>query len=241
MKREALSQSADTAVPVETPEGIRYFLYPAGPLIRACARGIDYICQLVLLFAFSFLFVLVFRGSAGIWVFLLARFVLDWLYQALWEFFGNGQSPGKRLVGIRVVQDNGSPPGAGAALMRNLLSFADTFLGLFIIAFVSISFSRGFRRLGDWAAGTMVVHTGKSRAMERREPLEWLAEFAPAHNAPPLGWEEKQGLLMFAQRYPRLGPARAGEIARPFAEALDIEDQDAAALLGIARNFEGIE
>jgi uncharacterized RDD family membrane protein YckC len=235
------TEKNDTSIPVETPEGILYFLYPAGPLIRACAYGIDLICQWVLLLILV-IFLHVLLGTVGAWIILIMQFVMNWFYQALWEYFGNGQTPGKRLLGIRVVMENGSPLSPGAALMRNLLSFADTFLGLFLIAFVSMTTSEGFRRLGDWAAGTLVIHSWKSRAPEWRESLEWLSKFSPI-NAGALSYEEKQGILMFARRYAKLGPARAAEIARPLAEALGIaEGADAAGcLLGMARNFAGIQ
>ncbi|MDR2768133.1 MAG: RDD family protein [Treponema sp.] len=262
-------EKTDTSISVETPEGILYSLYPAGPLIRACAYGIDVICQWVLILGFSIAYRVILEEAAGIWVLLLVQFVMNWFYQALWEYFGGGQTPGKRLLGIRVVMENGSPLSPGAALMRNLLSFADTFLGLYLIAFVSMAASDGFRRLGDWAAGTLVIHTWKSRAPERRESLDWLAKLVPVNAGQLLSYEEKQGILMFARRYAHLGPARAGEIARVLAEALgfterpDAEAADyakaaagevsaanspaaagtgaAAYLLGMARNFAGIQ
>jgi hypothetical protein len=147
-------------------------------------------------------------------------------------------------MGIRVVRDDGSPVNPGASFLRNLLRFADTFLFLFPIAFISMAASRGFRRLGDWAAGTLVVYTPKALALPRHSGGLRLAEFSPLLPPVRISHEEKQAVLMFARRYPLLGAARAEEIARPYVlalgAALGAEVPSAAGyLLGIARKIAG--
>ncbi|MDR2072241.1 MAG: RDD family protein [Spirochaetaceae bacterium] len=209
-----------TAFRVQTPEGIEYLLYPAGLLIRAMAYGIDQIfLGLILLGVFS-LNMAVFSHILGKWFIMLIYFVLNWFFHVFWELFFRGQSLGKKIMGIRVVRSDGFPVDPGSSLIRNLLRFVDSFMGLFIIGFISMAASPGFRRLGDWAGGTLVVHTPQSQAPERRSPMSWLGEFSPVVPRRPLSYAEKQGILMFARRYPLLGPRRAEEIARPLASFL---------------------
>jgi uncharacterized RDD family membrane protein YckC len=229
----------DSALSVQTPEGIEFLLYPAGLPIRACAYAIDMLLQWTLIIILWITTILLGQNT-GMWFLLILIFALDWLYHAFWEVFARGQSLGKRIMGIRVVRSDGSPVNAGASFLRNLLRFADTFMFLYLIAFVCISASRGFRRLGDWAADTLVVYTAHALAASSvkrgRGPAETDA-FAPSR---PLSYEEKQAILMFARRYPLLGKERADEIARDYARSLGNDTiSDSAYLLGLARKIEG--
>jgi uncharacterized RDD family membrane protein YckC len=156
----------------------------------------------------------------GNWFIQLLYFVLNWFFHVFWELFFRGQSLGKKIMGIRVVRSDGFPVDPGSSLIRNLLRFVDTFMGLFIIGFTFMAASPGFRRLGDWAGGTLVVHTLQSQAPERRGPMSGLNKFAPVVPRRLLSYAEKQGILMFARRYPLLERRRAEEIARPLASFL---------------------
>ena len=252
----------DSVLTVQTPEGIEFVLYPAGVPIRICAWVIDCFIQGLIVFA-----ILITAGVLskvlGIWFLLILIFALDWFYHAAFEVFCRGQSPGKRFMGIRVVLRDGSPVNPGAAFLRNLLRFADSFMFLYLIALISMLVSPGFRRLGDWAADTLVVYTASARIPGRlsapvlRQP-PWLDSFPALSASRPLGYEEKQALLSFARRYPLLGKARADEIAgiwagrllsagpaagAPVKEAGSLasgaEASGSAILLGIARSLGG--
>ncbi|MDR1443601.1 MAG: RDD family protein [Treponema sp.] len=244
------AESVDSTISVETPEGIEFVLFPAGPAIRACAWGIDQAIQWMLIIAI-FTVSGFFENAGGGWMLLLMLFGIEWFYHILWENFGGGQSPGKRLLGIRVVRGNGSPVNPGASFLRNLLRFADTFLFLCPIALVTMLLSQGYRRLGDWAADTLVVYTARSLPGQgpagRGAPAssaETSAAGADAAVPASLSGEEKQGILMFARRYTLLGRARAGEIALPYVKALrgadELPPEDAADyLLGIGQRISG--
>jgi uncharacterized RDD family membrane protein YckC len=242
------SSAQDTSLCVQTPEGIEYVLYPAGLLIRVCAYSIDSAFQWLILLGFSIVYYSVLGEAVGIWLVLLVRFALDWFYHVFWEVFFRGQSLGKRFLGLRVVRSDGSPVDPGSSLIRNLLRFADSFLGLYLAAFLTITLNRGFRRPGDWAANTLVIYTWQAQAPSWRDPMIWLNTVPPVIPDRSLTFEEKQGILVFAQRYPLLGPARANEIARPLAASLrnsppesspENPAGDAVYLLGIARTFAG--
>jgi hypothetical protein len=110
-----------------------------------------------------------------------------------------------------------------------------------LVALLCISFSTGFRRIGDWASDTLVVYSGSHEAFRRS--LAWMAAFPVVNPPRELSGEEKQAILMFAHRYPLMGPARAEEIARDYAAVLrgEAEGSSGAAdyLLGIAHKLAG--
>jgi len=93
-------------------------------------------------------------GSA---VFILLLFLIWWIYFPLFETIWNGQTPGKRVAGTRVLRDGGFPLDFRGALIRNLVRVADFFPGLYGIGCAFILFHPQCKRLGDLAAGTIVV------------------------------------------------------------------------------------
>jgi uncharacterized RDD family membrane protein YckC len=239
----------DSSLGRQTPEGIEFVLFPAGIPIRACAWGIDSLIKGVVFMCLLLLVNILLNRVLGVWLYLVLNFVLDWFYYMSFELFWNGQSPGKRIMGIRVVMSDGSPVNPGASFLRNLLRFADGFLYLYLIAFISMAASPGFRRFGDWAGDTLVIYTAQSRLPGRFTPrsIPWLAGIPAIIPARPLSYEEKQGLLMFARRYPLLGRERADEIAHPWTAELrghdpldSTEVPDSAYLLGITRTISGV-
>jgi uncharacterized RDD family membrane protein YckC len=245
---------ADSILPVTTPEGVEFALFPAGLPARSCAYAIDQIIQWVLLTVLVSIF-LYLGQFGGIWIFLLLYFLIDWFYHFLFEVFLRGSSPGKKIMGIRVVRGDGSPVNPGASFLRNLLRFADTFLFLYLIAFISMAVSKGFRRIGDWAADTVVVYTAKTLAAPRLPAsggVNWLESFDPVVSPRPLSFDEKQAVVMFARRFPLLGEDRADEIAMTFVKSLmaggpaagnnNMSGKGSAAryILGLARTIGGV-
>jgi len=247
--------AADSVMGVQTPEGIEYTLYPAGFLIRACAWAIDSLFQSVLWLTLI-IGIGIIGDAMGIWISLILAFVIDWFYHTAFEVFNRGQSPGKRIMGIRVLRGDGSPVNPGASFIRNLLRFADTFMFLYMIALISMLVSRGSRRFGDLAADTLVVYTGAARSPGRftspalrRPGMPWLAEAPEISGIRRLNYEEKQAIMSFARRYPILGKARSDEIAGIWAEKLRLEPEETESaergvspsdtLLGIARSLGG--
>jgi uncharacterized RDD family membrane protein YckC len=250
---------ADSILGVQTPEGVEFALFPAGLPVRACAYVIDKAIQWV--FNIGLFIIMEFIGEdAGIWIILLLLFCVDWFYHVISEVFLRGQSPGKKIMGIRVVGNDGSPVGGGASFLRNLLRFADTFMFLYPIALICMSANRAYRRIGDWAAGTLVVYTSHSLAPPPQRPGghslsdAWFRNLDPVIPPRPLSGEEKEALMAFVRRYPLLGEARADEIARPFAAFLEgsenrnsadgvsrfeVPGSAAAFLLGITRGAAG--
>lgn len=240
-------RQTDTSIIVQTPEGIEFSLYPAGMLIRACSYMIDFVIQGLLFIIPLFLFIDIVIELFGTWLMLLYFFLLNWFYHVFCEVCFKGQSAGKKIMGIRVVRSNGSPINPGASFIRNLLRFADTFMGFYIIAFSCMTLCPGFRRIGDLAADTLVVYTLNSLSPTRKSSIMWLHKYEKIVPPRKLSNSEKQNIILFAKRYPVLGEVRANEIAKKYAE--DLNDQIdktvgtglsySAYLLGIARTLSG--
>jgi uncharacterized RDD family membrane protein YckC len=240
--------SFDSSLEALTPEGVAFLLSPAGFPARTLAYVIDKITQWLIILA-GYLILISFRKILGMWLMLILNFCVDWFYHVICELAFHGQSPGKRAAGIRVVNSDGSPVDPASSFLRNLLRFADTFFFLFPVAFVTMLASPGFRRIGDWAAGTLVVYTqivtlaNKTKHSAAASSFKnLLLKYEPINVPQTLSQAEKQLILNFARRYPLLGEARANEIAAYYAPSIREEQTDvtdAEYLLGIAAKLAG--
>lgn len=195
----------DTRVWVETPEGIDLSLRPASPIARALAWLIDGAIRVLLYLVASL--VASIAGAAGIGLSLLLLFLLWWVYPIAFEQFAAGATPGKRALGLKVVQLDGTPVSPGASVIRNLLRAVDGLpLGYALGLTICLCQPR-FQRLGDLAAGTLVVYT------ERRAPLASTHEREPLAPPAPLQFDEQQAVVDLSARATTLGTARAAELA----------------------------
>jgi uncharacterized RDD family membrane protein YckC len=100
-------------------------------------------------------------GSATAWVaaiFGVISFVFYSGYYVLFDLFWNGQSPGKRRVGIRVIRTDGTPITISESLIRNLVRIVDFLPAMYGVGVIAMFIDKQSRRLGDLAAGTLVVH-----------------------------------------------------------------------------------
>jgi uncharacterized RDD family membrane protein YckC len=224
----------DTTRRVATPEGIELTLHLAGPVPRALAWAIDFFLRLALV-----LLVMVLvspLGRAGVGVIFLAAFFVEWLLPAFFEATWNGQTPGKRALRLRVLNDDGSPVRWPAALSRNLLRAADFLPVLYGVGLSAMLANRDFKRLGDLAAGTVVVY--------EQEKVSPTTGFVPAPAvAPPfaLSLEEQRALLELAERSGGLTRERLEELAALPKPLVGGESGAAAAerLLGMATYISG--
>jgi uncharacterized RDD family membrane protein YckC len=85
-------------------------------------------------------------------------FAIYWGYFAFFESIWSGQTPGKRYAGIRVIKDSGRPINTFEAIGRNLMRAVDGLPGVYGVGLVCMMCNRQSRRLGDFVAGTVVVH-----------------------------------------------------------------------------------
>ena len=195
----------DTIHTAETPEGITLSLRPAGIVARGQAYLIDLAIRACLFIAVAVTVGLM--GKAGAALFLLAYFGLEWFYPVVFELTRAAATPGKRVMGLRVVMDSGLPVTPAASLTRNLLRAADFMPALFGAGLVSMLWRRDSKRLGDLAAGTLVVF---SEAVKLHGEVPVAPPLAPAR---PLSALEQASVLAWAGRATRLTPERLGELA----------------------------
>lgn len=200
-----MTPALDTVRPVATPEGVELELRLAGPVSRAYAWVIDFILRLVALFV-AWLILLP-LGGIGAGALLILAFLLEWLVPAACEVWFEGATPGKKLLELQVVHDDGTPVAWGPALVRNLLRAVD-FLPLFYgIGLISVLVNHDFKRLGDLVAGTVVVY----RESARRHAA--VPEAEPEPPAIPLTLAESRAVVALAERVATLTPERAAELA----------------------------
>jgi uncharacterized RDD family membrane protein YckC len=164
---EIMTDSFDQ-LKIDTPEQIALELPLAGIGSRFLAIAIDTLLQGAIAFLVVILcFVILGGGLARIsflprmlgpalGVFIL--FAIYWGYFAIFESLWNGQTPGKRLAGIRVIKESGRPINAFEAMGRNFLRVVDFMPGFYGVGLVCMMCNRQSRRLGDFVAGTVVVH-----------------------------------------------------------------------------------
>ncbi|MFB3812577.1 MAG: RDD family protein [Terriglobales bacterium] len=92
---------------------------------------------------------------------ILFLFCLYWGYYAFFEAIWKGQTPGKRYTQVRVIKDNGRPITPFEAIARNLVRIIDQFPGIYAVGVITMLLNERSRRLGDYVAGTVVVHEKK--------------------------------------------------------------------------------
>jgi uncharacterized RDD family membrane protein YckC len=195
----------DSVVAAETPEGILLELRPAGIIPRFYAFALDWLIRLVILYAAGIAAALM--SGLGIAFWFILFFALEWLYPVVFELTPSGATPGKRTFRLKVVMDNGLPITAAAAVTRNVLRAADFLPFVYGFAIVSMLLRRDCKRLGDLAAGTLVVY---DRRDVSPSPGDLVEPIAPAV---PLAPADQAAVIALAARAPRLTPDRLDELA----------------------------
>jgi uncharacterized RDD family membrane protein YckC len=149
----------DDRVTIATPEGVDLELTLAGVGSRFVSALVDLMLQIALLVGVGGVGAAVgaFGNGYGSVVVLLASFLVFAAYDVLFEVFAAGRTPGKRLNGLRVVRVDGSPVTFFTSAIRNVLRLVDILPGMYLVGIVTILVTRRNQRLGDVAAGTLVV------------------------------------------------------------------------------------
>ncbi|QEH33510.1 RDD family protein [Aquisphaera giovannonii] len=214
--------SLDGTVVLETPERIAFSFPLAGPFRRLPAYLID-VCILGVLVLAALVFSVSLAGPSGLGLGLVLFFLFSWGYGAFFEGLFNGRTPGKHALGLRVVSEHGVPVRGPQAVLRNLIGSVDGPVPFaFLLGLTSMFVSPKFQRLGDLAAGTMVIveerrpRIGLIR-IDEQAVLE-LAARLPARIA--AGPSLSLALSDYASRRLRFGDARREEIAEPLARPL---------------------
>lgn len=212
-----MSAQIDTVHEIDTPEHLAFRARIAGPSRRLFAWLLDLVAQAVIA---MLLMTLVTSVSAvgpsglgqGLTLFLV--FVLQWFYFTIAETLTGGRSLGKIAFKLRVVRPNGLPITWRESILRNFLRAADHGVSPTLLLFgpVVMMFDKSFRRLGDMAAGTIVVVEESTRvrsAPEIAADPELVAELPVVL---PLDHDDLEALELFVNRE-RMSDARRDELA----------------------------
>jgi uncharacterized RDD family membrane protein YckC len=199
---------------------------------RAAAWAIDFAIRVGVLWMLSI--GLVALGDAGVGVFLILLFCGFWLYPILFEVLRDGQTPGKKALGLRVVNANGTPVGWVPSVVRNLMRAFDMLPLLYCFGLVAGLVDPRSRRLGDMAAGTLVIHVDKPQGHAN-------APAVPAVQPPfVLPAQEQAAIVAFAERARQLTPERQQELANLLPQLTQARGAVAVQrLLGLANSFLG--
>lgn len=219
---------------IETPEQVALQFPIAGIGSRFVAVLVDHFIQAgaVIVLALIVFAVSAAQGPAGMqklsgkWFlagYIFVSFLLFWGYFTLFEALWQGQTPGKRMMHLRVIKDAGRQITLFEALARNLLRVVDYLPGMYLAGIITMLCNKRNKRLGDLAAGTLVVH-------ERAEmqPLLWTGTAASSPYAPePSAAAEP---LFAADAIARLSAQDLVIIEAFFARALDLPLETRAAM-----------
>lgn len=238
----------DRTLDVRTPESIAFSYELAGLGSRFLAVGIDLLLQIAVI-------VLIFWGivaaashiaqpahrlpdnvatNVGVAIVLVVIFAVFFGYFIVFEAFWNGQTPGKRALGIRVVRDGGYPVDFGAALVRNLVRVGEMTLGFYAVSAAVAVASPENKRLGDMAAGTIVVREAKLSQGALLRDLREEPMYAPTAY---VSGEERAIVKRFLERKDSIVADRRASIAHELAQRVrprlpeDLQRLDDEALL----------
>ncbi|MDJ0832317.1 MAG: RDD family protein [Gammaproteobacteria bacterium] len=208
----------DTTYRAEIPGGIELEAQVVGPLPRFLAFALDLMIRGVIMIVLSLAMIPFGLVGAGLWF--LVFFLVEWFYPVLFEVFARGQTPGKKTLGISVVHDDLTPVTFGSSLVRNLLRVVDFLPLMYLLGLISMICNQRFQRLGDLAAGTLVISvkkTIKPRLLEEVKPL------APAVE---LNRHEQTAMVDFLHRSSQISAARKQELASILDGVTHAADED---------------
>lgn len=218
----------DNTVEVETPEHVRFRFRVAGPTRRAWAYLIDLLVRAGVLLGIEVVLLLAtgqhLRSSGAVFTSgsLLALFLIEWGYYVAFEALWNGTTPGKRALRLRVVKEGGYPLSFMDVVLRNLLRTVDFLPVGYLLGILVMTWDGRFARLGDRAAGTMVMIEDPVRVAPPilLEPPPTAAEIEAFPHRFGIPLPEREAIELLLRRRD-LSPARRLELAEMIAPTLE--------------------
>jgi uncharacterized RDD family membrane protein YckC len=209
----------DDRVTIATPEGVELELVLAGLGSRFMAALLDLVIQLGAIFALAVVLAPVGDSGFLLAAYLVAVFLVLFAYDMVLETWNRGRTVGKLAAGLRVVRSGGEPVGFLTAAVRNFLRLADFLPVLYVVGVITILVTSRNQRLGDLAAGTLVIR-------ERRPAVTPEGTYLPPAptDAPFLEWdvsgvsaEDVATLRQFLDRRLALQPSARAHLATDLA------------------------
>lgn len=207
---------------IDTPEGVPLELTLAGLGSRFAAALIDYLIEGVILGAL----LLVLGYGAGLGpgsdaladaAWFLGVFALFWGYNIAFEVLNSGRTPGKALNRIRVVLESGAPEPFAPSAVRNVMRIIDILPGTYLVGVISILVTSRNQRVGDLAAGTLVIRDRQAVPAELRIP--YFVE-APAWDTSAVDGQDLDAVVAFLARREQLESGARSQIAAELAARL---------------------
>jgi uncharacterized RDD family membrane protein YckC len=158
---------------IDTPELVSIEMPLAGIGSRFIAVLVDTLLWFAALFLLLFIFALFLPALASFnklsyqWtvaVIIFLVFLFNWGYFTLFEAFWNGRTPGKKIAKIRVIQQSGRPIGLFESMARNFIRYVDQIPSFYAVGVITMFVTKQHQRLGDLAAGTLVVRDREEEA-----------------------------------------------------------------------------
>lgn len=218
---------------IDTPEQIPLEFPLAGIGSRFLAVALDSLIQffgwLVLMLLFTWFEPDLARiwPKAPVWAFAIVvifGFLIFSGYFAVFETVWNGQTPGKRAVRIRVIKDSGRPISVYEAIIRNVIRVIDS-IGFYGVGIISVFVSSRNKRLGDFAAGTVVVHENALTELQPAWEADKIKE-GSAYNVANVSLADLELIEAFLQRrydlQPEVRQRSAEQIAARMRQKLQI-------------------
>ncbi len=249
----------DLTAVITTPENIQFEYRIAGPFRRLPALLLDLSIRMLFWLAVVVLFFFIgitipLSGPVLVFVFFVFWFALEWFYGMFFESRWNGQTPGKWLTKIRVISVDGRPINAYQATVRNFLRLADFapmvslemfspegppayYFPTFLVSLICMTLTSRFQRLGDLAAGTMVVVNERSWVPSNVK-LEDPRVASLSEHIPPnfrMSQTLAKAIALYAERRGRISSGRrlelAMHLARPLLKQFNFRDDTSPDLL----------
>jgi uncharacterized RDD family membrane protein YckC len=207
-------------VAIATPEGVEVELTLAGIGSRFIAGGIDLTIQILTLAALAI--VLDRLGAAGAALLSSLTFAVIFFYDVLFEVLGRGRTPGKRVTGLRVVRSGGRPITLVPSALRNILRLIDILPALYAVGMTTIFVTRRNQRIGDLAAGTLVVRERHGDRGAQAVPAPLTADPGPAAgwDVSGVGRDDVAAVRAFLERREQLDAAPRRSLAADLAGRL---------------------
>jgi uncharacterized RDD family membrane protein YckC len=217
----SLGALMERSLDVRTPESIAITYELAGLGSRFLAVFVDFVIQIVILIVATTIIAAIGGRHAGLkvasypqaWliaIYVFLTFLNFFGYFIIFEWWWRGQTPGKKAVGIRVVRDGGFPVDFITVTIRNVIRAIEFGLGFYLISAISTLVSKENKRLGDFAAGTIVVREGKRAARG----------YHPQENDARLDRDERALVERYVERRAMLSGSARKRIAMELAQRL---------------------
>ncbi len=215
---------------ISTPEGVELDLALAGIGSRFMAGAVDVLIQACTALLGALLVVALLDGGVLVLVLSVGGFAIFFGYDVAFEVLAGGRTPGKRATGLRVVRESGAPVTFVTSAIRNVLRIVDILPFAYGIGMLVVFVTQSNQRLGDLAAGTIVIRERLGHI--RPSPV------APVLRAPaPSGWDTSAVTVQdlatvraFLERRGTLSPGARVHLARDLAGRLEAKVAGAPAM-----------